>query len=135
MRTFKKIITAVILLSLIAGLCGCGDGYVSSYRAVGLVRSNTSHSCSISFMSLEGQLVYKLRSSDGGEGDISYSLKVDEGEVAIYYDIYGSKEELISAVAGEEITDRGGYIEGGYTVYIIIEAKNGARGKVSVELD
>lgn len=37
--------------------------------------------------------------------------------------------------AGETVEDSGGYVEGGYQVYIIIEAEEKSRGSVSVELD
>ena len=131
----KKIITFITILSLMITLSSC-DIYTNSFQAIGLVRSNTSHSCKASFLSLEGQLVCKLKKSDAGaEGEISYSIQVEEGEVRLYYDIYGVKEELATVKAGESVEDKGGYIEGGKTVYIIIEATEKSRGKVSVELD
>ena len=131
----KKLLSFLLMLSLLIPLCSCGK-YVSSYRALGLVRSNTTHSCSASFLSLTGELVFKLKKSQAGsESDISYSVTVEEGEISLYYDIYGIKSELAHVKAGESVTERGGYIEGGYTVYIIIEAAKNSRGKVSVELD
>lgn len=131
----KRIISLLLLLATIFTLCSC-DSYVSSYKAVGLVRSNTSHSCDVSFLSLEGELVFKLKRSDvGSEGAISYSVSAEEGEIRLYYDIYGTKEELAYVKAGESVSSKGGYIEGGKTVYVIIEATGNAHGKVSVELD
>ncbi|MBQ7343442.1 MAG: hypothetical protein IJW53_01615 [Clostridia bacterium] len=131
----KRLISFILLLSLLVSLCSC-DEYVSSFSAVGLVRSNTSHSFETSFLSLEGQLVFKIKKTEKGtEGDINYSVKVDEGELNLYYDIYGTKELLANVKAGESVDSSGGYIEGGKTVYFIIEATEGTRGKVSVELD
>lgn len=131
----KKLLSLILLISTLFSLCSCG-GHVSSYKAVGLVRTNTSHSCEVSFYSLEGQLVYKLKKSErGAEGDIGYSVEVEEGEITVYYDIFDVKEELVHATAGETVTGRGGYVEGGHTVYIIIEAQPNSRGKVKVELD
>ena len=131
----KRVITLLTLFALLFTLSSCGR-YVSSYMAVGLVRSQTSHSCKASFLSLEGRLVYKLKKTDdGNEGNISYTVEVDEGEVTIYYDIYGIEEELVRVKSGESASDKGGYIEGGKTVYIIIEADEKSRGKVSVELN
>ena len=131
----KKIITFITILALMLTLSSC-DTYTSSFNAIGLVRINTSHSCETSFYSLEGQLVFKLKKSDvGAEGEISYSIQVEEGEVRLYYDIYGVKEELATVKAGESVDDKGGYVEGGKTVYIIIEAAEKSRGKVIVELD
>ena len=132
----KKIISCIMVISLLITLCSCGK-YTSSYKAIGLVRSNTSHSCKASFLSLEGQLVFKIKKSDTGEaeGDIRYSIQVDEGEIRLYYDIYGTKEELARVKAGESVDACGGYVESGKPVYIIIEASEKTKGKVSVELD
>ena len=132
----KKFLSFIITLSLPITLCSC-DKYTSSFKAIGLVRSQTSHSCEASFYSLEeGQLVFKIKKSGlGTEGDISYSIKVDEGELRLYYDIYGTKEELAHVKAGESVDDFGGYVEGGKTVYIIIVAIEKTEGYVSVELD
>ncbi len=131
----KKLITFITVLSLMLTLCSC-DKYTNSFYAIGLIRSNTSHSCETGFYSLEGQLVFKLKKSDvGAEGEISYSIQVEEGEIKLYYDIYGVKEELVTVKAGESVEDKGGYVEGGKPVYIIIEATEKSRGKVSVELD
>ena len=80
--------------------------------------------------------MFKIKKSDvGTEGTVGYSIRVDEGELRLYYDIYGVKEELAHVKEGESVESRGGYVEGGYRVYIIIEASEGAGGKVSVELD
>ena len=131
----KKVLSIAVVLTLLITLCSC-DKYSSSYKAIGLVRSQTSHSCEASFHSLDGQLVFKIKKSDvGKEGDISYSIEAEEGEIHLYYDIYGVKEELVHVNGGESVEDRGGYVEGGHTVYIIIEATKNAMGKVSVELD
>ena len=131
----KKFLSLTMILILLVSLCSC-DKYINSYSAVGLVRSQTSHSCKASFHSLDGQLVFKIeKSDDGKEGDISYSVQLDEGEIHLYYDIYDSKQELAHVKAGESVTTKGGYVEGGRTVYIIIEATKKAKGKISVELD
>ena len=130
----KRILSLFLAASLLFLLCSCK--YISSYRAIGLVRSNNSHSCKASFLSLDGELVFKLKKTDSGaDGKISYTTSVEEGEVYIYYDIYGIKEELASIKAGESFTESGGYVEKGHTVYIIIEGKNNAHGKISVELN
>ena len=130
----KKILSFILLFAMICTLSSCGK-YVSSYSALGLVRNQTSHSCEASFMSLKGSLVFKIEKTDGGEGDIAYSIEAKEGEISLYYDIFGVKEELCTVKAGESVSDRGGYIESGYSVYIIIEANEKARGSVLVELN
>lgn len=129
----KRFISVIIVISLFI-LSSC-DEYVSSYKAVGLVKNQTSHSCEAKFHSLEGQLVFKLKKSDAGEGNISYSVKVEKGEVYLYYDASGVKEELACVKSGQTVENTGGYIEGGYPVYIIVEATDTAKGEISVELD
>ena len=134
-RIISATLAAVLLLSLMLTLGSCGR-YISSYKALGLVRSNTSHSCKASFKSLEGELVFKIKKTEvGTEGSIKYSVTVEEGEINLYYDIFGVKEKLATVKAGESVEDVGGYVEGGYQVYIIIEAAEKTRGSVFVELD
>lgn len=132
----KKLIISIMIVITLVSLSSCIK-YTSSFKAIGLVRSNNSHSCSASFYSLEGQLVFKIKKSDfsKSEGNISYSIEVEQGEVALYYDIYGVKEQLAKVEAGESLNTTGGYVESGKYVYIIIEGTNNARGKVKVELD
>ena len=132
----KKFLLWIMMLLSLFTLCSC-DKYKSSLKAMGLVRIQTSHSCETSFYALEeGQLVFKIKKSDKGtEGDIAYSIQVDKGEIRLCYDIYGVKEELAHVKAGESVDGFGGYVEGGKTVYIIIEAVEKTQCKVSVELD
>ena len=131
----KKLISIALTIILLISLCSC-DKYTSSYRAVGLVRINTSHSFETSFYSLDGRLVFKVKKSgEGKEGSIHISAEVEEGELYVYYDIFGVKEELAHLSEGESINENRGYVESGKTVYIIIETVGSARGKVSCELD
>lgn len=131
----KKIVSLIMALLLLLSLTSC-DKYVSSYKALGLVRNQTSDSCDARFYSLEGQLVFKLKApASGQEGELRYSVEVDEGEIHLYYDAYDVKQELAHVQAGESVMSRGGYIESGRTVYVIIEATGKAKGKVTVELD
>ena len=131
----KKLLSLLMIPALFLCMLSCAK-YKSSYKAIGLVRSNTSHSCKASFLSLEGELVFKIKKSDSAqEGDISYSIQVKEGDIHLYYDIYGTKEELAHVKAGESLESKGGYVEGGKNVYIIIEAAKQTHGEVSVELD
>lgn len=111
--------TAILLFSaiLILSLTGCGK-YTSSYKAVGFVHANDSDSAIMDFYSFEGRMVFKLKSS--GEGDLKYTAKLESGSTTVYYDFYGTKEELFSISDGEELDAHGGYVESG-TVYIIVE--------------
>ena len=130
----KKVLLLMIIFLSSLMLFSCK--YTSSYKAIALVRTQTSHSCKVSFSSLDGTLVFKLKKTDSkADGDISYSLKITSGEIKLYYDIYGTKEQLAHIKGNESIDDFGGYIEGGKVVYIIIEAIKGTEGKIFVELD
>ena len=134
-KAFKGVLAIILAVGMLATLCSCSK-YISSYRAFMLVRTNTSHSCATSFSSLNGQLVFKIKKTERGtEGDINYKIELEEGEIRLYYDIYGVKEELAHVKAGESVESSGGYVEGGYPVYIIIEATGAVNGRVTVELD
>ena len=63
-------------------------------------------------------MVFKMKST--GEGDLTYSAKLESGSATVYYDHHGSMTELFSVNAGEEIDAHGGYVETG-TVYVIVE--------------
>ena len=118
---------AILLFSvfLLLFLAGCGK-YTNSYRALAFVHSNRSDSASMSFYSCEGRMVFKLKSS--AEGDLEYTAKLESGTATVYYDFYGTKQELFTISGGEEVASRGGYVESG-TVYLIVETdgscKNG----------
>ena len=113
----KKTLALIVSFVMLISLAGCG-GYVSSYKAVMFVHSNTSSSASMSFYSFEGRMVFRLISS--GEGDLKYTAKLEQGSATVYYDYNGAKTELFSINGGEELDSHGGYIEKG-TVYIIVE--------------
>lgn len=130
----KKVLAIVLLLVLLCTLTACDD-YTSSYKAFLLIRENTEHSCRASFDSLTGTLVFKVKRTETGEGAISYSITVDEGELTLYYDAFGVKEKLATVSAGQSVTTSGGYVEKGYRVYVIIEATEGTKGSVSVDLN
>ncbi len=132
----KKTVSLFLIIFTLFSLCSCSRGYISSYKAVGLVRSNTRHSAEASFASLVGRLVWKLKMTEGSsEGGIGFRAELSEGHIDAYYDIYGLKEKLFSIDAGQTLEDRTGYIEPGKSVYIIIETNGKARGSVSFELN
>ncbi len=112
----KKVYATLILLLTIISLVGCG--YSSSYKATGFVHSNHGSEADMSFGSFDGRMVFKLKSS--GEGDITYKAKLESGSAKVYYDYFGTKEELFAIGDGEGVDSHGGYVEKGY-VYIIVE--------------
>ena len=112
-RALALVTAAILLLSL----AGCGT-YASHYSAVGFVHSNEARSAYMTFYSFDGRMVFKLKSS--GEGDLTYSVKLEEGNAKVYYDSRGTKAELCSVSGGDAAASRGGYVEAG-AVYIIVE--------------
>lgn len=131
----KRALLIVLCFTLLFSATSCSD-YVSSYKALMLVREEHGDHASISFSKLEGTYVMKLKmSGTGQEGSIHCKASLDEGEINVYYDALGVKELLFNLKAGESIDERRGYIESGKTVYIIIETVTPSQeGKISIDL-
>lgn len=113
----KKISAAMLCIVLAVSLTGCG-GYSSSYKAVGLVRSASSVSAFMSFISFDGTMVFRLKCGD--ESTLRYTADLESGSAAVYCDCGGGKTELFSLRGGDEADSRFGDIVSG-TVYVIIE--------------
>jgi hypothetical protein len=78
-------------------------------------------------------MVFQLKST--GEGDLKYSAELESGSATVYYDFYGTKEELFSVNSGNEVNSQGGYVEAG-TVTIIVETDGECRnGTFQFSLD
>ena len=128
----KKTVILLVSAMLVLSLAGCGR-YVSSYKALGFVHSNESASAYMSFHSFEGRMVFKLKSS--GEGDLKYTARLESGSAVVYYDYYGTRQELFSISGGEEADSHGGYVEAG-TVTIIVETDGSCQnGEFRFSLD
>ena len=131
----KKLLLVVLCLTLLFSATSCDMRYISSYKALGLIRSEMGDHGSVRFGSLDGTLVLKLRMSGTGlENSIGCKASIEEGEINVYYDIFGVKELLFNLKAGESIDERRGYIESGHRVYIIIETVTPAKGSVEIDL-
>ena len=77
---------------------------------------DTSKEASVDFSSLKGSKVFKLKS----DGVLNYSAKLGSGNATVYYDYNGTKTELFSIKAGQEVgpaSVKG--IPG--TVYVIVQ--------------
>ena len=111
-------------LVLLVLLCGCSK-YISSYKALGFIHTNTSSNAYMGFHSFEGRMVFTLKSK--GEGEIKYTASLDEGCVIVSYDFYDTKSELFTIEGGGSCESSGGYIEEG-TVYIIVETDGKCKG-------
>ena len=131
----KKILLILVCLTVLFSSTSCDFRYVSSYKALGLVRSEMGDRGSVKFGRLDGTVVLKLKMSGTGlENSIGCKATIDEGEINVYYDIFGVKEFLFNLKAGESIDERRGYIESGNRVYIIIETVTPAKGSVEIDL-
>ncbi len=114
-QSFKALIFAFVML-LPVSLSGC-DRYTSSYNAMMLVRTNTAKSASMSFSRLEGTIVFKLK-CDNADEKIHYSATLENGNAKVFYDSNGTKTELFSLGACDEINEIGGVLQKGM-VYIL----------------
>lgn len=131
----KKLLLVILCLTVLFSSTSCDFRYVSSYKALGLVRSEIGDRGSVKFGRLDGTVVLKLKMSGTGlENSIGCKATLDEGEINVYYDIFGVKEFLFNLKAGESIDERRGYIESGNRVYIIIETVTPAKGSVEIDL-
>ena len=131
----KKLLLVILCLAVLFSSTSCDFRYVSSYKALGLVRSEMGDRGSVKFGRLDGTVVLKLKMSGTGlENSIGCKATLDEGEINVYYDIFGVKEFLFNLKAGESIDERRGYIESGNRVYIIIETVTPAKGSVEIDL-
>ncbi|MCR5173007.1 MAG: hypothetical protein K6C09_00050 [Oscillospiraceae bacterium] len=95
-------ITAAAVLLLAIGLTGCGK-YVSSYRALALMRSTRAGSASVRFSELEGTMAFRLKCRKGsGALSIFCSAKLESGSATVYCDSDGTKREWFTIEAGSD---------------------------------
>ena len=131
----KKLLLILVCLTVLFSSTSCDFRYVSSYKALGLFRSETGDRGSVKFGKLDGTVVLKLKMNGTGlENSIGCKASLDDGEINVYYDAFGVKELLFNLKAGESIDERRGYIESGNRVYIIIETVTPAKGSVEIDL-
>ena len=131
----KKLLLIVLCLTLLVSFTSCNFRYISSYKALGLVRNEMGDRGSAKFSYLDGTMLLKLKMSGTGlENSIGCKASLDEGEINVYYDALGVKEFLFNLKAGESIDERRGYVESGHRVYIIIETVTPAKGSVEIDL-
>ncbi len=119
----------LLCLPLLLGLFSCGR--VSNYAATILIRSNADGALSLRFDSFKGELYESFRKDAGGEGALSYSASLEEGELSVLYeDGSGALCPLFSLKGGESISDIGGYIEGreGARIHVLLKADEKCRG-------
>ena len=118
MKKTTVCLLAVLMIFCVFCMPACGK-YVSKFRAVACVHSNTTRQASLTYSDFTGTMVFKLKCKDGET--LNYSGKVESGAVTVYYDDNGTKKELFSVATGEEKTDSLQNPDSG-TLYIIVES-------------
>ena len=131
----KKLTIYLLILSVItAVLAGCGK-YVSSWSAFCMVRTNTSKTASMSFSTFEGTMVMTLKPDKEKKEKIAYTAKLEKGSATVYYDHNGTKTELFTVKAGDEISSSVEDFEN-EKVYIIVETSEKCEeGKLTFEVE
>ncbi|MGM9642501.1 MAG: hypothetical protein ACI3XI_04750 [Eubacteriales bacterium] len=134
----KKIICALLSLLMLFSLAACSGSTISHYSATMLVQNNINDSYSASWGTLSGTFVINMKKSSGAqEGEIHYTASLEEGELTVYYRMRGSdgeRAELFSLKGGDNVDDRGGYVEMNDKIEIIIETNGKTKGG-SIKID
>ena len=119
MKRTVKILFAVLAAVSLLFLTGCGK-YVSSRSASGFVHHNHSKDADMTFSSFQGSQVFTLNVDAEAGGQIRYTAKLETGAATVFYDTDGTKKELFSVKAGDDLNASGGELAKG-TLYIIVE--------------
>ena len=132
----KRLIAFSLIIVTLLCLSSCV--YSNSYNAFMLVTSKAKDHCFLSADSFEGRYVFKVKTTGGESGGITYNASLGEGKVTVSYDTLGTKLPLFTINSGEQLSDTDGYIEVGKggTVYIIIETEGKAKDlKINVDFE
>lgn len=132
-NTLKRFICFLLSACVLLSLTSC---YVSRYSALMLVRSNAGGKVEIRFSTLDGRLAETFRKKEDGEGALSYTASLEEGELSVSYDTGDGKLlPLFSLKGGESVCAEGGYVEArkGARISIVIETKGKCKeGKIEI---
>ncbi len=125
-RNGKRVLVAAAMLGLLF-LGGCGK-YVSSHSAFGFVHTGSDKAAEMRFASFRGSQIFTMQVDGEAGGQIRYSASLESGAATVYYDTDGTKRELFSITAGENVDAAGGELVKG-KLYVIVETtencKNG----------
>ena len=113
------LLLSIIILAALACLSSC-SAYSSHYRATILVQSNTSQRASVSFSTLDGRMVFKMKSKDGSAERMNFSVGLGAGNLKVSVDCAGVKADLLDLKSGDAYSSHLDNIGTG-TVYVIIE--------------
>lgn len=113
------LLLSIIILAALACLSSC-SAYSSHYRATMLVQSNTSQKASVSFSTLDGRMVFKMKSKADSAGRLNFSVGLGEGNLKVSVDTTGVRNDLLNLKSGDAYSSHLDNIGTG-TVYVIIE--------------
>lgn len=123
----KKTLALILTILLFAvNLTGCSR-YTSSYRAVGFVHSANSGAASMTFLSFEGTIVFRLKPGRALPANLIYNGSLESGKATVWIDCGGTKTELFSVEGGEAMQGSCNPPEG-HAFYILVETDGECRG-------
>ena len=122
MKKFARVVIAAAALVLCFTLSACGNKYVSRYSAMLMVRENAPNKASVSFDSISGTYVIKLKNKSADEAFINYEATLGEGNIKVYYDFNDEKLNLFEIETNGFIDGKTETFTGNKTIYIIVES-------------
>ena len=129
-------LSKIALLTFAPFLLGSCNHYVSHYKAQILITSNANGVGKIYFDKFEGTYVFKLRKISDGEGAIYYQASLKEGHIDVKYNFLNFESPLFSINSNESLNDKGGYIEKGHQVIIVLTSEGAAyKGDFTFDLN
>ena len=136
MKKFTSVIIALAALALCFTLSACGNKYVSHYKAMLMVGTNTANKASVSFATFSGMYVMQLKNKGADEVFITYEATLKEGNIKAYYDFNDEKLNLFEIGTDGSIEGNTETFTSNKTIYIIIESDGEcSRGSFSFVLE
>ena len=124
----------IMLLAGLACLTSCTK-YSSHYSATILVQSHTSQKASVDFSTLDGRMVFKMKSKADSAGTMNFSASLGEGHLTVKVDSPRTEADLPDIFSGDSCSGQLDDIGTG-TVWVIIETDGKCRdGKLRFTLE
>ena len=130
----RRVLCILSALALLCSLAACST-YASHYKAIMFIQEGTNTHCRLSFESLDGTYVHKLKAGKDSAGTLHVAAQLEEGSILVYCDSTGEKQLLTTVQAGEPAEWYGDEIKNGQSVWIIFETRGAARGRIQVDLE
>lgn len=95
-KRLLTVLIASVMALLLLPLSGC-NRYVSSYKAVAFVHTNTTKNAFMSFSSFEGSMVFQLKCGSTDE-KINYSAKLETAAQMYFTTVTGQKRNCFPSI-------------------------------------